>query len=53
MSTSILGAYALSYGSRQEVAEAIAATLREAASTVDCTLYVAHRTGRFKVALAR
>ena len=36
MSTSILVGYATRYGSTQEVAEAIAATLREDGTAVDC-----------------
>ena len=38
MSTSVLVGYATSYGSTQEVAEAIAATLREAGLSVDLRL---------------
>ena len=36
MSASILVAYATRYGSTQEVAEAIAATLREGGAAIDC-----------------
>jgi len=36
MSASILVAYATKYGSTQEVAEAVATTLREGGQTVDC-----------------